>query len=246
MGTHWARQQIKNKELEGMLAKSILWIKANQKIASSLAGAILLILVVVLAAFYNSRSAQEAAWANLSSAEGLAASGHKNQALSQIKTLEKKYPNAPAEGFGLLFAGDIAYSTGDYVAAQSYYAKVANTNSPFLTPLSLNDLTLSYEASGQFAKSIDEAQKFLNLYPDHFLAPQVHSAMARSLDAEGKTEDAKIAYQKISLEYPNTYFAAWAQGHLSPVSTAKLDKKVKKNALNRNSMPVFQKRPRKD
>lgn len=221
MGTHWARQQNKNNELEGVLAKSILWIKANQKISAISASAALLILIVSLAAFYHSKSVQKEAWQRLSLAEGLAASGHPNQALSQIKALESDYPNASAEGFGLLFAGDIAYSTGNYVQAESYYLKAANENSQLIAPFALNDLTLTYEASGQRDKSVEEAQKFLNLYPDHFLAPQVHSAMARSLDAEGKIEDAKIAYQKIALEYPNTFFATWAQNRLNALTAAK-------------------------
>lgn len=231
MGTHWARQQVKNNELEGGLAKSILWIKANRKISAIAAGVMGLILAVSLGVYYSSRASANLAWNKLALAEGLAASGHKNQAIAQIKTLENDYPSAKAQGFGLLFAGDIYYSTGDYSAAASYYSKVADSQSPALSPLALNDLALSYEASGQLGKAVEEAQKFLNLYPDHFLAPQVHSVMARSLEGEGKKEDAKIAYQKISLEYPHTYFAAWAQNKISP--TPKTDK----NALSRKPAP---------
>ncbi len=235
MGTHWARQQVKNDELEGALAKTILWIKANRKVSGIIAGIALVIALVGFTAYHNFKVHRNNAWEKLGLAEGIYAAGHKDKAFSQIKDLEAQYSNTPAAGYGLLFAGDVSYSTGDYVTAEAYYRQLEAVNSQTLTPFALNDLALTYEASKACDKAEVEAQKFLDLYPDHFLAPQVHSVLARCYEAQGKMEDAKVAYQKIALEYPNTYFAAWAQDKISP----------KKGGKEVSSAPKTQKRPRK-
>ncbi len=247
MGTHWARQQVKNNELEGSLAKTILWIKANRQASGIIAGVVLLVAVVGLTVYHNFKTHRNKAWEELGLAEGLYAAGHKGKSFAQIKNLETQYSNTPAAGYGLLFAGDVSFSTGDYVTAESYYHQLEALNSQTLTPFALNDLALTYEASKSCDKAEMEAQKFLDLYPDHFFAPQVHSVLARCYESQGKMEDAKVAYQKIALEYPNTYFAAWAQDKISPKGGAKSSKKTAETSLKAapHSAQKFKKLPRK-
>ncbi len=247
MGSHWARQQVRNNELEGSVAKTILWIKANKRISGIIAGSVLVACLIGWTAYHNFKVHQNKAWEKLGLAEGLYAAGHKNKAFSEIKSLESQYLNTPAAGYGLLFAGDVSYSTHDYTTAESYYQQLEATNSQALTPFALNDLALTYEAAKLCDKAEIEAQKFLNLYPDHFLAPQVHSVLARCYEAQGKMEDAKVAYQKIALEYPNTYFAAWAQDKISPKGGKSNSKKTAGTAVKARfqSPQKHQKRPRK-
>ena len=64
------------------------------------------------------------------------------------------------------------------------------------------------------SKAAQTAQRFLDAYGDHFLAPQVHSCLARSLESAGQAAQAKAAFQKIALQYADTSWAAWAQARL--------------------------------
>jgi TolA-binding protein len=49
--------------------------------------------------------------------------------------------------------------------------------------------------SGKYADAQTQFQKFLDAYPDNFLAPQAALGVAASLDAQGKTDLAVSAYQ---------------------------------------------------
>ena len=51
-------------------------------------------------------------------------------------------------------------------------------------------------ASGKYADAQTQFQKFLDAYPDNFLAPQAALGVAASLDAQGKTDLAVSAYQR--------------------------------------------------
>jgi TolA-binding protein len=51
-------------------------------------------------------------------------------------------------------------------------------------------------AGDRFAEAQVQFQKFLDAYPDNFLAPQAALGVAASLDAQGKTDQAISAYQK--------------------------------------------------
>ena len=51
-------------------------------------------------------------------------------------------------------------------------------------------------ASGKYADAQTQFQKFLDAYPDNFLAPQAALGVAASLDAQGKTDLAISAYQR--------------------------------------------------
>jgi TolA-binding protein len=80
--------------------------------------------------------------------------------------------------------------------------------------VALCDLALAQEAAGKPQESAQTAQHFLDTYPDHYLAPQAHACLARSLAASGQAEQAKTALQKISLQYPGTSWADWAAAKL--------------------------------
>jgi TolA-binding protein len=215
MGKQWVRQEVKRNELQELVDSAAVWISRNQQMAASIAGGIAVVVIAICLLVYKSRSAQSASWDRLALAEDTAYAGQLESSLQQIKDLTTQYPNSQAAAYALLFEGDILYPRGQYKEALDAYNKVLENSEPkVLQPLALGDSAVTQEAAGQCPQAIQTAQHFLELYPDHYLAPQVHASLARCLAVGGQADQARTAYQKITLQYPDTSWAAWAKARL--------------------------------
>ncbi|OGS18611.1 MAG: hypothetical protein A3J70_07320 [Elusimicrobia bacterium RIFCSPHIGHO2_02_FULL_61_10] len=212
MGKHWARQQVKRNEIQDFLDSAFIWISANRQIAGGIAGAVLLLIMIVSLTIYRGRTVQATAWDRLALAQNFAYGGRIDEALSQINDLAADYARTKAYGFGLLFAGDMLYPRGEYKEAQENYAKLLDSGEPkTLQPFALSAMAITQESAGQFQQAVQTAQRFLDTHPDHFLAAQVNASLARSQQALGQNDQAKATFQKIIIQYPDTSWAAWAQ-----------------------------------
>jgi TolA-binding protein len=219
MGKQWVRQEIKKDWLQETIESLYVWGSKNRQTAATVAGGAALVVGLAGLLIYRSYSLQNAAWDRLTVAQDSAYSGKVDSALQQISQLAADYPNSAAAGYGLLFKGDILFPKGQYKEALEAYAKVLENGQPkAIQPMALGDTALAQEAAGQCPQAAQTAQKFLELYGDHFLAPQVHACLARCLQAGGQADQARIAYQKITLQYPETSWAGWAKTRLDAVA----------------------------
>ena len=215
MGKHWIRQQIRHDDVHDTFDKAVVWVQANRQAAGMAAGAAVLAVLVVSLIFFQRTAARTASWERLGLAQSYAYSGRQDASLEQLKQLAADYPTSDAAGFGELFAGDLLYQGGKFKQATEHYTKLLDRGAPkALQPVALNDLALAQESDGQPQLAVQTAQRFLETYSEHFLAPQIHACLARCLQALGQADQAKAAYQKISLQYPDTSWAAWAQSRL--------------------------------
>ena len=215
MGKQWVRQQIRHDEMHDVVDKGLLWIEKNRQTAAMGAGAIVVVAIILVATFSHARNARAQAWDRLSLAQSYAYSGVPQAALAQFDQLRRDHPNSDAAGFATVFAGDVHFQRAEYKEAADEYSKIIERGLPKgLQPVALADLAITQESAGQAQQAAQTAQRFLDAFPDHYLAPQVHACLARSLLAAGQKDQAKAAFQKISLQYPDTSWAAWAQSQL--------------------------------
>lgn len=217
MGKHWVRQQVRRNELQDTVDMVLLWVSRNRQTAAAGAGALAAALLIAGFIVYRSRTLAEAAWSRLGEAQEHAYGGRPDQSLLRLKELFTDYGRTKASAFGLLFQGDMMYPRGQYKEALESYSKVLERGEPkVLQPVATADIAVTQEAAGNCPEAASTAQRFLDSYADHFLAPQVHASLARCLEALGKGDQAKAAWQKIVLQYPDTSWASWAQKRLSP------------------------------
>ncbi len=215
MSKQWVRAQIKRNELQDMVDRVLIWAAANRQTAGIAAGGVAVVLLFAGLFLYSHRAKQNAAWDQLSVANGLAYSGQTDAALKKVEEINAAYPGAPASGYGLLFAGDMLFHRDRFADSVKYYQQLADRGQPqVLQPFALGGLTLAQEASKQCAEAAKAGERFLGSYPDHFLAPQVHASLARCEKSLGQRDTAKATLQKIALQYPETSWAAWAQEEL--------------------------------
>jgi TolA-binding protein len=215
MSKQWARQQVRHDEVQDAVDRGLSWIKDNRQKAAAIAGGAALVLVVAGIFVYQIRANRASAWERLSVAQTYAYTGKPDNALEHLKQLTDEQPGSAAAAFATVFAGDLMFQRGKYKEAAAEYAKAAERAKPqSLQPVALSDLTIAHESAGDYPLAAATAQRFLDAHPDHFLAPQVHASLARSLQASGQADLAKSALQKIQLQYPDTSWAAWAQNRL--------------------------------
>ncbi|MHB2025827.1 MAG: tetratricopeptide repeat protein [Elusimicrobiota bacterium] len=212
MAKHWSRQDLKKDDLETVVAAALGWIAANRQKAAAIAGGIVIAAAIGAFAVYGARAKTVAAWNDLAIARALAYSGRAPNALQEIQRLEADYPQSDAAAYANLFAGDVLYQGGRYQDALANYQKVLSQGRPLvIQPFALDDAALAEESLGDCKDSAVMSRRFLDAYPENFLAPQAHLSLARCLEALGQIDEARAAYQKIALQYPGTSFAQIAQ-----------------------------------
>jgi tetratricopeptide (TPR) repeat protein len=215
MSKQWIKQQVKHNEVEDLVTKTLRWGRANQQAALLSLGGVLGALLLGGLLLYKNKANQNAAWDRLSVAQVYAYSGRPQESVKQIEELAKDFSGAKAVGFAQLFAGDVEFRLGSYDAAVAAYGKLLERNDPpALVPFALANTASAQEAGGKSAEAAATAQRFLDAYGDHFLAPQVHAVLGRVQLAQGQGEQAKATFQKMSLQYADTPWGGWAQAQL--------------------------------
>jgi tetratricopeptide (TPR) repeat protein len=216
MAKQWVRQhEVQRDEVSDFIERSVVWVEKNRQTAMTGGGVLLGALLLGGLFFYSSRANRNSAWERLGMAESLAYAGRTEQSREHLKQLLSEQPQSDAAAFGGLFSGDLDFQAGKYKEAAEAYLKVVERGTPAAAqPLALSNLALAQEAGGQAKEAVSTAQRFLDTFPDHYLAPQAHACLARAQAASGLADQAKSTLQKIVLQYPETSWAAWAQTRL--------------------------------
>lgn len=216
MSKQWAKEQIHRNELAVGVSKTVSWIESNRTQALAFGGGVLAVTAIVGLFFYQTTKTRRTAWEKLAMAQSIAYQSPE-KGLEELKTIADIYSQTEAASHALLSAGDLMYKGGRYKEAREYYQRIIDQPSARqLLPLAMSNLGLAYEGEKDFKKAVEANQRFLDAHQDHFLAPQVHGSLARSLEALGQKDQAKSTYERMSLLYPETYWAQWAKGRLSP------------------------------
>ncbi|MDE2291521.1 MAG: tetratricopeptide repeat protein [Elusimicrobia bacterium] len=209
-----SREDIKRNEVADIVERVAAWIRLRPQQALWSAIGVVAAALLVAGFFVRRSQTREQSWTAFSAATAYAYNGQADAALNQVKALTEAYPSSSAAGYARLLAGDVLYEEGQYKKAeQAYQSAVDLPGNPAAEPLALSGLALSQEAAGECASAEATAQRFLDAHQDHFLAPQTHAVLARCLLADGKTAEAKTAFERIQVLYPNTYWETWAKSH---------------------------------
>jgi TolA-binding protein len=205
MGKAWIRQETKKDPVADAVDRAVTLAKSNPQ---RTAGAAVAVLFAVLAAVYFvSRyfEIRSEAWAQLAAAESQLRTGQNS--LPQLDEVANRYPNAPAADYAAMLKGDMLYFNGKYDDAVKVYGEALPKARKGAQQYLLLDLGLALEAAGKPADAADKLRTFIDQYPDSFLAPEAHLALARALEMQGQKDAARSAFEKVALLYPETQWA---------------------------------------
>ena len=216
----YTRQEIKRNELANLVWRAVEWAKNNKEAAMGIAFIAFIAILIAVYFYVQYTSLKKTAWERLAVAQSYAYSGQIQPSLEQLKDIAGRFSQAEAGYFAALFQGDIYYRAGKYKEAAESYQQILKSKAPkILLPPALSGLGAGQESQGDYASASETYKKFLDQYPEHYLAPQNQLALARSLELL-KSAEAKQAYEKIILLYPETYWAVQARNRLTGSQTA--------------------------
>lgn len=221
MSKQWVKQELHKNEAAALIDRAAFWALSHKEASVGIGLTVGIALVLAAYSFARYREVQHTAWERLAVAQSYAFAGQNDQALQQLQGVMDGFARSRAAGFAQLFQGDLSYRSSRFKEAVQAYEKVLERKDQALDPFALAGIAQSQEAGGDFQAAAASARRFLESHQDHFLAPQVQSTLARSLDAQGKADEARTAFENISLLYPETFWAAAAQKVLKPQETPK-------------------------
>lgn len=214
---HWsAKSEVKRDELKDALTHTLDWLILRRREAGLALGATLILGLVAGLFLYGKHSRQNAAWDKLSLAELYAYSGKPDQAQTLLTQVASEGATPAAASLARMLEGDLRFPRGEVDQALAAYEKAAATAPEALKPFALTEKVLALETAGKSAECAAAAQGFLDAYADSLPAAMVHASLARCQLASGQAEAARTTLQKISLQYPETPWAAWASSRLQP------------------------------
>ncbi len=214
---HWAsKQTAKQDEVRDAFVRVLDWALAHRReVAMSAAGVIVAGILIGLY-FYSRASRENEAWDKLAMAEAFSYYGRPQEAATALNEIAGQTVNPAASGLAGMMSGDIKQSKGEHDAAIADYSRAAESAPEPLKPFADAQKVAALEAAGKPTECMAAASAFIAANADHFLGPQVQEILARCQLAAGQPEAAKATWQKISLQYPDTPWAARANARLQP------------------------------
>lgn len=213
---HWSsRSEAKHDEVREAAAGALDWVLKHRKEAMYGGVAAVVLLFAGALVMVQRKAAKADAWDQYAVAELLAYGGRPTEAVDAARKLGDAKPGSRAGGMARLLEGDILQARGDYKAALDAYAKAAEEQGP-LSPFAAANKVMTLEAAGQCPEALSAGQAFLAESSDHFLAPLVLITQARCQAATGAGDAARVTLQKLTLQYPDSAWAAWANARLLP------------------------------
>lgn len=199
--------------------QALLWIKNNRE--TFIGSLVILVAVAIFAVYFfmHYRGLRDTAWKNLFMAQQAGFGGNLPVAQQQLTAIETSFGSTSAAPYAMLTKGDILFAQAKYKEAAAEYSKVLTNKD--LAPFAAYSLGKTKEADGDLPGAQAQYTEFLAKHPEHFIAPEVHSSLARAQLLAGANDLAKTTYEKISLLYPDTAWAMEAKARLAPPAPGK-------------------------
>lgn len=214
---HWASKQAnKQDEVRDFFARGLDFaLRRKKDVAIAVGAAALLIGILGFVAYSRSVNENEA-WDKLAMAEAYSYYGRPKEAGDALADVAGQTSSPAAAGLAGMIQGELKQANGEHDAAVAAFTRAAETAPEPLKPFALADKVAAYETAGKNAECVASAQSFLDANADHFLAPQIMEIMARCQAASGQDGAARATWQKITLQYDKTPWAARANARLNP------------------------------
>lgn len=205
-----------NPQAPSKTAKILAWIKDHRE---TVTGSLVMLAAASIFGIWvaiHYSGLREAAWKDLFIAQQIGFSGRYAEAGAKLDSIETNYRNTSAWGFAALTKGDLLFRQNKFKEAAEEYAKLAEKGPKSLLPFAYYNLGRAKESAADLAGAQTQYKNFLTSFPDHFLAPEVHFSLAGVYELSRNQTEAKAAYEKIVLLYPETSWAAMSKEKIMP------------------------------
>jgi TolA-binding protein len=212
------KREIKEDSLVTAYFKAQQWFHKNGDRALMAVGGVVVILAVVFFVGKSKRASEAAAEGKLGTAEFAYYSGQLNeQTLKELQAVVDGYSGTKSAGIAAFDLANAYFMQKNYATAEKYYDKVVDdyNDDPLVSASSLSGLAACKESQNQFAEAAKLYAKAQKSFPKLFTAPQALADAARCLILAGDAAGAKIAYQSIIDDYPDSPVASEAKTRMA-------------------------------
>ena len=136
------------------------------------------------------------------------------RSLTPLENFAAQQPSTEAGVYAAFTLGNIYYQSKDYPKAEVYFKQVMAHGNKYMAPMAETSLIAAQVAAQNYPAAIAQADAFAAAYPAHFAMAQVKHYKVLAQELAGQTAAAKEGYAGIVLDYPNTYYSAFAQQRL--------------------------------
>jgi hypothetical protein len=219
---HWStKSEAAQDEVKDAIEEAIEWILIRRREASYAAAGLAAVALLGGLFLYQRRAAVNAAWDKLSQAELYAYSGRPQDAQALLTQVATEGASPAAAALAHMLEGDLHYPRAEYDQALAAYDKAAQESPEVLRPYAQAERVMALEAAGKAAECAAAAQAFIEANPEHLLAAQIHTSLARCQMALGQADAAKATLQRIALQYERTPWAERANARLQAAGPKK-------------------------
>ena len=203
-------------QVQSKMDNIFTWIKSHR---DAITGSLVILAAAAIFGIWvglHRTGLREAAWKNLFIAQQTGGIGNFAEAEKQLDSIETNFGNTSAWGFAVLTKGDLLFRQDKFKEAEAEYSKIAEKGPKNLLPFAFYNLGKAKEAAADLPGALSRYKDFLAAYPDHFLAPEVNYSLAGVYELSQNAAEAKAAYEKVILLYPDTYWATMAKAKTAP------------------------------
>lgn len=203
-------------EVPGKMDNVLAWVKDHR---DTVIGSLIILAAAALFGIWvavHHAGLRESAWKNLFIAQQTGYGGNFAEAAKQLESIETNFGRTSAWGYAVLTQGDLLFRQNKFKEAEAEYSKIAVKGTKDLMPFALYNIGKAKEAAADLPGAQGQYRDFLAAYPDHFLSPEVHYSLASVYELSKNADEAKAAYDKIVLLYPETSWAMMAKAKISP------------------------------
>jgi predicted negative regulator of RcsB-dependent stress response len=202
-------QTILQPQQHGIIDKAIFFFNANKKAVIITVAAVLVTSAGYAAYTHSVNQAYQSQWAKLFNAE-LNFVSAQEKSLSPLEDFVASNSKTQAAVYARFTLGNAYYQTQEYAKAKDYFNQVAAGENKELAALAEVSVIACEVAQKDYPAAIAAADAFAAKNPTHFALAQVLQYKALAQDLSGDAKGAKESYTKISMQYPNTYYSAFA------------------------------------
>lgn len=233
-GVKITRKEIKRDELIEGLSGLAEAVQRHARSVAIAAGAVLLLAAAVTGGFWFSRSrASESrlklaavyrAIASPAADEGLpgAAYGTKRQKFEEVVRLSgiviADHPGSVAAKWATYYRAVGQKELGDHVGALETIGPLVSADDEFLSSSARFLQAQIHEAQGDAAGALELYTGLVNSSPARFPIEMALMRQARLLEKQGKIEEAREIYRRVTQEYPDSPYSRDASQRLAPTS----------------------------
>jgi len=219
--------QNNHKSISDLAFNSALWIKKNLSTFYLICGIIIGIILLVIAFYYRNTTLTSRSEERLGVAQSMLYSNKPEDGVKILDEIITSYANTAASFRASIAKAQHLSDTGNYKDAEEILIKLLVSPKPkeleqFAFPL----LTKVQENAGKYKEAINNYNDFIKKFPNSYLAPSMLQDLAMLYEITNMPQEAKITYEKITVQFPATSWSAKAQQRLLAISGTASEQKV--------------------